>query len=139
MPERIAAWCADHGQPAPGEPGTICRVVLESLALRYRQVLENLEELTGRRIDRIHIVGGGSRNGLLNRFVADCTGRKVLAGPSEATAAGNILTQAMGAGLVPGLERIRAVVRESFAVEVFEPRSPGDWAAPYRRFRRMVA
>lgn len=139
MPERIAAWCEEHGQRAPSEPGTICRIVLESLALRYRQVLENLEELTGRPINRIHIVGGGSKNALLNQFVADCTNRTVLAGPAEATAAGNMLTQAMGGGLVMGLEEIRRVVRASFAVEVFEPKDSAHWADPYRRFLRVVA
>jgi rhamnulokinase len=139
MPERIAAWCAGHGQTPPSEPGVVCRVVLESLALRYRQVLDNLEELSGRRIERIHIVGGGSRNRLLNQFVADCTNRTVLAGPAEATAAGNILTQAMGAGLVLGLDQIRGVVRASFPVEVYQPKSPEDWSAPYRRFTSLSA
>ncbi len=116
MPERIAAHCHGTSQRVPEDPGQVTRVILESLAERYRQVLESLESLTGRRIRVIHIVGGGSRNRLLNRLVADFTGRIVLAGPSEATAAGNVLIQAIGAGELSGLDEAREVVRRSFAV-----------------------
>jgi rhamnulokinase len=84
MPEKIAEYCRRTGQPAPEPPGPMCRTILESLALRYRQVLESLESLLGRRIERIHIVGGGSRNRVLNQFVAGATGRPVIAGPAEA-------------------------------------------------------
>jgi rhamnulokinase len=101
MPERIAGnTAASTGQPVPEQPGTMVRVILESLALRYRQVLELLDELGGHRVEVIHIMGGGSKNTLLNQFVADATGRTVVAGPTEATAAGNILVQAMGAGFI---------------------------------------
>jgi rhamnulokinase len=134
MPERIAAYCRRTGQEAPQAPGEVARVVLESLALRYRQVLEGIESLTETAIRRIHIVGGGSRNDLLNQFVADCTGRVVIAGPTEATAAGNVLVQAMGAGVVSGIEEIREVVRRSFPVTRFAPRSPDSWQAAYERF-----
>ena len=104
------------------------RCVLESLARRYREVLENLERLSGRRVDVIHIVGGGSKNMLLNQLVADCTGRRVVAGPSEATAIGNILVQAMGARELSGLGEIREVVRRSFAPVTVEPgRNAGAW------------
>ncbi|MDW8131201.1 MAG: rhamnulokinase family protein, partial [Bryobacterales bacterium] len=81
MPEKIAEFCRRTGQQPPEPPGTMCRSILESLALRYRQVLESLESLLGRRLERIHIVGGGSRNRVLNQFVADATGRPVIAGP----------------------------------------------------------
>jgi rhamnulokinase len=94
---------------------------LYSLAVRYRQVLELLERLTGRKIEVIHIVGGGSRNSLLNQLAADVTGRRVVAGPAEATAAGNALTQALGIGHLGSLEELRAVVRQSFDVEEFVP------------------
>ena len=92
------AHCGSSGQAAPATHGEYARAILESLALRYRNVVENLETLAGRRIDVIHIVGGGSRNTLLNQFVADCTGRRWSPDPSEATAIGNVLVQAMGAG-----------------------------------------
>jgi rhamnulokinase len=98
MPRKIAAHCRARGQTPPETPGEFTRTILESLAQRYRQVLESLEALAGRRFDAIHIVGGGSRNALLNQLVADATGRTVIAGPSEATAIGNVLIQAIGAG-----------------------------------------
>lgn len=134
MPERISAYCARTGQKAPAEPGEMSRVILESLALRYRQVLESLEALLGRRVTVIHIVGGGSKNQLLNQLVADATARKVVAGPSEATAAGNILVQAMGAGVLSGLKEAREVVKRSFEVTVLDPCSTAGWDAAYAKF-----
>jgi rhamnulokinase len=119
--ERVMEYCRATGQPVPGTPGAVCCVILYSLAVRYREVLGVLEELTGQSLDVIHIVGGGSRNRLLNQLTADVTGRRVVAGPSEATAAGNALVQALGAGQLGSLEELRQVVRESFAVEEFVP------------------
>lgn len=120
-PERIANFCRKTGQEVPGDVGAVARVVLQSLAERYKQVLELLEKLTNKKIDTIHIVGGGSRNSLLNQLVANRTGRRVIAGPSEATAAGNALTQAMGAGQINSLDEVRSVVRSSFKLEEFRP------------------
>jgi rhamnulokinase len=134
MPRKIAEHCRARGGAAPETHGEFARAILESLALRYRQVLEDLETLSGKRIEVIHIVGGGSRNGVLNRFVADCTGRVVIAGPSEATALGNILTQAMGAGELRDLDEIRAVVRASCAPARIEPRPSQEWEAAYANF-----
>ena len=121
MPARICEHCRAGGQRVPQTPGEITRVILESLARRYREVLEKLESLTGHTIATIHIVGGGSQNRLLNQLVADGTGRRVVAGPAEATAAGNILIQAMGAGELKDLAEIRAVVRQSFPAQIFLP------------------
>jgi rhamnulokinase len=126
MPAKIAEHCRATGQQAPATHGEYVRAILESLARRYRDVLENLEKLSGRTIEVIHIVGGGSKNQLLNQLVADCTGRRVVAGPSEATAIGNILVQAMGAGELSGLGEIRDVVRRSFAPVTVEPRNRWD-------------
>ncbi len=137
MPEKIAAYCQQTGQPVPSEPAEMTRVILESLALRYRQVLESLERLLGRSISVIHIVGGGSRNRLLNQFAADATGKTVVAGPSEATAAGNILVQAIGAGELPDLDAARSVVRESFELQVFEPKDRSGWDSAYEKFCRL--
>jgi rhamnulokinase len=120
-PERIREYCGKTQQEVPGDPGSMVRVILYSLAVRYKQVLRTLEDLTHRKIDVIHIVGGGSKNRLLNQLAADVTGCTVVAGPSEATAAGNALTQAMGAGNVKNLEEVREVVRRSFQVEEFQP------------------
>jgi rhamnulokinase len=121
-PERIRQHCHKTGQQVPEDVGSICRVILRSLAIRYKEVLDAIEQLTGRRIEMIHIVGGGSRNRLLNQFAADVTGRRVVAGPTEATAAGNALAQAIGAGDLAGLPELREVVLRSFEVEEFLPK-----------------
>jgi len=139
MPRKIAEHCRAAGQQPPANHGEYARAILESLALRYRQVLESLERLGNRKIEVIHIVGGGSRNMVLNQFVADCTGRPVVAGPSEATAIGNLLVQAIGAGELRGLDDVRAVVRNSFAPVMIEPRQSAEWEGAYERFRKMVA
>jgi len=136
MPRKIAEHCNRREQAAPVTHGEYARTILESLALRYRQVLEGLETLSGRRIEVIHIVGGGSRNHLLNQFVADCTGRQVVAGPGEATAIGNILVQAMGAGELTGLDGIRSVVRNSCAPVTFSPRPSPEWDRAYAKYAR---
>lgn len=138
MPGQIAAYCRRTGQAAPATHGEYARAILESLAMRYRHVLENLETLAGRKITVIHIVGGGSRNGVLNQFVADCTGRCVVAGPGEATAIGNILVQAMGAGELAGLKEVRAVVRKSFPPLMVEPHPSAEWERAYEGYRKMV-
>jgi rhamnulokinase len=115
MPRKIANQCGSH------DPGVICRTILESLAATYRKVLDNLQSLTGKRLDRVHIVGGGSRNQILNQLAADATGRTIVAGPTEATAAGNILVQAIGAGKVRDLAEAREIVRRSFPLATFNP------------------
>jgi rhamnulokinase len=121
-PRRIQEYCGKTGQKAPTDVGGVTRLILYSLAVRYKQVLETMEQLTGRPINVIHIVGGGSRNALLNQLAADVTGRRVIAGPAEATAAGNALIQALGMGHIGSLEELRAIVRNSFEVEEFRPR-----------------
>jgi rhamnulokinase len=118
-PRRICEFCERTGQELPQDPGAMTLVILQSLATRYGEVLETLERLTNRSIEAIYIVGGGSQNRLLNQLAANATGRRVIAGPVEATAAGNALTQAMGTGHIGSLEELRAVVRASFALEEF--------------------
>lgn len=135
MPASLADFCRRSGQPAPDGVGGTVRCALESLALCYRWVLERLEALTGRRIEVIHIVGGGSQNALLNQFTADACNRPVLAGPVEATAIGNVLVQALGVGVLGSLADAREIVRRSFEVRTFTPRQADAWQAPYERFR----
>ncbi|MFB3829651.1 MAG: rhamnulokinase family protein [Bryobacteraceae bacterium] len=139
MPRKIAEHCRAHGVEPPATHGEYARTILESLALRYRQVLESLEALTGARIEVIHIVGGGSRNAVLNQFVADATGRKVVAGPGEATAIGNLLVQAMGAGAIKGLDDARELVRRSFPPETIEPRPSAEWERAYQRYCELTS
>ncbi|HXI40605.1 MAG TPA: rhamnulokinase family protein [Bryobacteraceae bacterium] len=138
MPEKICSYCKLKGQRPPDSPPSVARSIFESLALRYRQVLESLETLLGRKLEIIHIVGGGSRNRLLNQFVADATDRTVIAGPFEATAMGNILIQAMGAGELSGLADVRKIVRNSAGLETFVPCATPEWNHAYERFRELT-
>jgi rhamnulokinase len=138
MPQALADFCRKSGQPAPEGVGPIVRCALESLALRYRWVLTKLEELTGKRRDVIHIVGGGCQNELLCQLTADCCGRVVLAGPVEATAIGNVLVQAVGMKQLGTLADAREVVRRSFEVKRYEPRPDDRWAGHYERFLRLL-
>jgi len=121
MPERIAEYCRAHGHASPDQPAGMTRLILDSLAASYRQALDHLETLLDRRINRVHIVGGGSRNELLNQLAANATGRTVIAGPAEATAAGNILVQAIGANAVSGIAEARDIVRRSFPLRTYQP------------------
>jgi rhamnulokinase len=138
MPDAIADFCQKTNQPPPKESGPVIRCALESLALRYRWVLGRLEELVGKRLDVIHIVGGGCQNTLLCQLTADACNRPVLAGPVEATALGNVLVQAIGLGLLRTLADARAVVRNSFELRTYEPRHSDRWDEPYARFLRVI-
>ena len=134
MPRRIRGYCRQTGQAAPETSGAFVRCALESLALAYRQVVEQMEQVLGYRLEAVHIVGGGSQNRLLNQFTADATGKPVIAGPVEATAAGNVLMQAMALGHLNSLPEARSVVRRSFPVEVFEPKSGAVWDGAFERW-----
>ncbi|UCC64112.1 MAG: rhamnulokinase [Anaerolineae bacterium] len=138
MPARIRAFCEWTGQPAPQSKGAVIRCVLESLALKYRWVLERLEEILARHLEPIHIVGGGAQNRLLNQFAADATGRQVITGPVEATAAGNVITQAMALGQIGSLEEGRRIVRNSFDVATYEPAGGTEWDEAYTRFLAVM-
>jgi rhamnulokinase len=138
MPEKVAAFCRETGQPIPESPGQIARCILESLALIYRKHLEVLEILTGRHLRKLHIVGGGSQSVLLNQFAANATGRTVLAGPTEATAIGNLLIQALAVGALDSLDALRATVRASFSPEVFTPEDTAQWDAAFTRFCTLL-
>ena len=132
MPARIAAACERGGQPAPDGVGATVRSILVSLACKYRWTLERLEAVSGREIQRIHVIGGGSRNALLCRLTADLCGREVHAGPVEATALGNVLVQARGAGELGSLAELRAAAAASAEPTVHEP--SGDGGETYQRF-----
>jgi rhamnulokinase len=138
MPEKIAAFARRTDQPVPQEIGAMVRCCLESLAMTYRHTLLALEKVLGRQLDVIHIVGGGGRNALLNQMTADATGRLVIAGPSEATAAGNIMVQAMGNGAVSGLAEIRRVIARSFELTRYEPADTATWDDAYARYRAVL-
>lgn len=131
MPAAIAALCRRSGQPAPDGVGPTVRVALESVALKTRHVLELLEQVTGRSIRTIHMVGGGIQNRLLCQWTADATGRTVLAGPVEATATGNILAQAVGVGAIADWPAARALLRDSIELVEYQPADRSQWDDAY--------
>ncbi len=130
MSEAIRNFCLRAGQPVPNTPGAFARCIFESLALTYRRVLDDLVALTGHSVDMLHIVGGGSRNPVLNQWTADACGIPVLAGPMEATALGNIIAQAVAYGSVNSWDEGRRRVRASFRTERFEPKHRERWLDP---------
>jgi len=131
MTAAIAAYLARTGQPAISEPAQVTRLILEGLALKYRQSATLLESLTGQPIAKVHIVGGGAKNRLLNQFAADALGCPIVAGPVEATSVGNILMQLLALGKISSLAEGRALVRKSFETTTFEPRDRTAWDAAY--------
>jgi rhamnulokinase len=138
MPETIRDYCRQTGQTVPGDQGALVRCVLESLALMYRQVLGLLEQLAGRRLDTVHIVGGGTQNRMLCQLTAEACNRLVLAGPAEATAIGNIMMQMVASGEVDSIEDARTVIRDSFPVEEYLPADPASWDAAFGRFQQLL-
>lgn len=134
MPKAIQAFCRETKQPVPKSEGELVRCAYESLALKYRQTLGWLEELTGNPIEVIHIVGGGSKSGLLNQFTADACQRPVITGPVEATALGNLLVQVRASGELSSLGEIREVVRKSSDVATCLPAKRGAWEDASARF-----
>jgi rhamnulokinase len=137
MPKAIQDFCRETRQPAPKTEGELVRCAYESLALRYREVLGWLEELTGNRIEVIHIVGGGSKSAILNQFTADACQRPVVAGPVEATAMGNLLVQVRASGELSSLAEMRQVIRKSSEVVTCRPGKPAAWEEASARFAEL--
>jgi rhamnulokinase len=136
MPAAIDQFCARTHQSSPQGPGAHVRAIFESLAFKYRLVLRNLEQITGKPIEQIRIIGGGSKNRWLNQLTADATGRRVLAGPAEATALGNIAIQILATGGASSLEEVRRIVDRSFPTEVFSPLETDKWDRHAERFEQ---
>lgn len=134
MPEAIAVFCRKTQQPVPPHPAACVRTVLDSLAFKYRLVLRNLEQLTARRIEQIRVIGGGSKNRVLNQLTADATGKQVLAGPAEATALGNLGMQILGTGAASSLEEVRSIIDRSFPTEIYKPLDTDVWDLHAERF-----
>ena len=140
MPGALQSFCRETGQPVPETEGELIRCALESLALKYAMILDQLELLSGERIEVVHIVGGGSRNALLNQFTADACGRPVLAGPVEATVLGNLLVQTRSMGELKSLSEIRTAVGASSELRTFEPQTNAmaPWAEARARFATLT-
>lgn len=137
MPAKITAFCQETGQPVPATPGAMLRCVYESLALLYAITRKRVEKLTGRKIKQLHIVGGGSKNDLLNQFTANALQVPVLAGPKEATAIGNIVVQAIALGHLKNLAEARDVVRRSCDLVTFQPKEAKKWQDALKRFEKV--
>jgi len=134
MTREIKAFCKMTGQTEPSEPGQFVRIILEGLAFKYRIVLDQLREVSGKNLGKIHIIGGGSQNELLSQFTANATGVPVVTGPVEATAIGNLMVQAMAKGHVGSLNEIREVIRNSFDLKTFLPKNQSEWEKAYQRY-----
>lgn len=137
MPAAIAGFCERTGQPVPNDIGEVVRVILESLVLAYRYTLEQLEDIRGKKITQLNIVGGGSQNALLCQFAADATGLPVYAGPVEATAIGSVLIQARAFGKIASHEELREVVRRSFTLDSYKPNPTAHWEWAYEQFKKL--
>ena len=138
MEQAIRDYCASHlAQPQPETRGQVVRCIFESLALRYRQVLDSLRAFSPRPLSALHIIGGGSNNHLLNQWTANACGITVVAGPAEATAIGNIMIQAIAAGQATNITAMRSVLSHSLDLPVFEPQDTPAWEAAYRRFTHL--
>jgi rhamnulokinase len=138
MTAEIRSFCTMTGQPVPSEPGQFVRIILEGLALKYRMVLDQLREVTGKKLGKIHIIGGGSQNELLSQFSANATGVPVITGPVEATAIGNLMVQAMAKGHVSSLDEIRQIIGSSFELRTYLPENQSAWEQSYQRFLLIV-
>ena len=134
MTRAIRTFCKQTDQPEPATPGEFTRTVIESLALKYRYELEQLETLIGTKFEEVRVIGGGSQNTMLNQFTADATGKRVVAGPSEATALGNIVMQMVGRGVVDSIAGAREIVSRSFPPATFLPQPKANWDAVYDDF-----
>ncbi|MEI6514704.1 MAG: FGGY-family carbohydrate kinase [bacterium] len=138
MQKAIDDYCRKTSQPVPVDRGTYLRVVYESLALKYRMVNEQLTKVAGRPNKVVHIVGGGSKNIMLNQFSADAIGLPVLAGPEEATATGNCMVQAMGLGVIKTLRDGIPLIREAFPIREYKPQDTERWNDAYRKFKELT-
>ncbi len=137
LPARVRSFCAETGQPEPPDVGTLIRVLLESLALRYAVAVDELAAASGHPVEAIHVVGGGANNRLLCRLTADATGLPVRAGPVEATAIGNLAVQAMAAGELSSVAEARALIARSFPISTYAP--SGGWSAARERYAALLA
>lgn len=138
MPIKIQDYCRRTNQKVPETKGEILRLVMEGLALKYREAIEGLEKIVGYKIPALHIVGGGCKNKVLSQFTANAINRPVYAGPIEATAVGNLVTQLIAMGEIKDLAEAREVVRNSFPIEEYVPADIEAWEDAYNRYKKLT-
>ncbi len=137
MPGAIRDYCKKTEQPIPETKGEIARCIYDSLVLKYKYTIKQIEKVTGNKIERLHIIGGGAHNTMMNQLTADAIGITVFAGPTEATAIGNLMMQAKGKGAVKSLSEIRGIIRNSFEVTEYKPSPKLDWETAYTNFEKL--
>ncbi len=137
MEKAFVEFCRKTGQHAPQTRGGLVRMAYESLALKYRMINDDISAVCGQKTRQVHIVGGGSQNELLNQFTADALGLRVVAGPVEATAVGNIMVQAMGMGVIRSLRDALPIIKQAFPIREFTPANTTAWDQAYARFRKL--
>ena len=138
VPKRIQEYCSRTNQFIPETIGEIVRCIDESLALKYRKALEEIEDCTGKHYDTIYMVGGGTQSRLLCQLTANSCGRKVVAGPIEATVLGNLVLQLMATKEIDGLQRARDIIAKSQNIEVYEPQNVEEWNNAYKKFLDII-
>ena len=136
-PQHVQDWCAENNLPIPQTHGEIVRCVLESLALKYRAVLEKIEAISGQAVDVVHIVGGGTQNELLNQFTADAIGKTVITGPIEATVLGNAIVQFIANGAITNLSEARAVITNMGVTQIYQPQDTDKWESAYQKLLKI--
>lgn len=137
MEQAIRDYCRASHQPIPETRGQVVRCIFESLALRYRQVLDNLRSLSPRPVEALHVIGGGSRNDLLNQWTANAVALPVIAGPSEATGIGNVMMQALAAGAAADITSMRRLINRSIPLKTFLPEDAEVWDAAYLHYKQI--
>jgi rhamnulokinase len=138
MPAAIREYCRSTGQPDPDTHARISRCIFESLAMKYRSTLNSLRRVTGKKVETVHIIGGGSRNRLLCQFAANAMGLPILAGPTEATAIGNIMVQARTLGYVSSFAAMREVIRRSWEPGRYLPEDTASWDRAFEKFHTLI-
>lgn len=138
MPARIKEYCEKTGQKAPETPGDVIRCAAQSLAFKIAMAVDGMEETLGRKINKIHMVGGGIKDTMVCKFIANASGRTVIAGPVEATSTGNAIVQFIALGKLKDLSEARAVIRNSFPVKTYEPEDREAWAEAYAKFKEII-
>jgi rhamnulokinase len=136
MPKRINEYLIETGQKPIDDKGLMIRSILENLALKYRSIMEAVEDVAGHKIDVLHIVGGGIQNELLCQFTANALGKKVITGPIEATASGNIIMQAIATGQIKSLSEARQIIRNSFELKEYQPQDTAFWKEQYEKSKK---
>ena len=138
MPQKIRNFCEKTGQKIPQTEGEVIRCAAQSLALKCRMVADALEDVQGKKLEAIHMLGGGIKDTMVTSFVSNATGKRVVAGPVEATSTGNAIIQLMALGKISNLTEARTIIRDSFPIKVYEPQDTDDWNAAYEKFKTIA-